>query len=222
MSVQVLSDAKKVPGVWAGQLPHLVCLVALLTLVWKAWVFLGKPFPVAFWCAIAVPVTHQMFVWLAWRLELRSSVTSTIIGFRGYLVAFFLLFGGRFASLAVLAWLDRESLGLQGATQTVLTLLLVSIGSYAAYSVVRYFGLRRAAGGDHFDPQYRNMPLVREGIFRVTQNGMYVYAFFLFWAIAVGFNSTAALTVAAFSHAYIWVHFYTTEKPDMAFLYESL
>jgi Ser/Thr protein kinase RdoA (MazF antagonist) len=36
-----------------------------------------------------------------------------------------------------------------------------------------------------------------------------------------GFNSTAALTVAAFSHAYIWVHFYATEKPDMEFLYDS-
>jgi hypothetical protein len=42
----------------------------------------------------------------------------------------------------------------------------------------------------------------------------------VFW-IAVGFNSSAALAVAAFSHAYIWVHFYATEKPDMDFLYSS-
>ena len=48
---------------------------------------------------------------------------------------------------------------------------------------------------------------------------MYVYAFLLFWAIAVGFNSSAALAVAAFSHAYIWVHFYATEKPDMDYLF---
>ena len=63
------------------------------------------------------------------------------------------------------------------------------------------------------------MPLVKEGIFQFTNNGMYVYAFMLFWAIAIGANSVAALVVAAFSHVYIWVHFFATEKPDMDFLY---
>ena len=94
-------------------------------------------------------------------------------------------------------------------------------GLYAMYSVRRYFGMSRAAGGDHFDQSFRDMPMVKEGIFRFTNNGMYLYAFLLFWAIAVGFGSTAALVVAAFSHAYIWVHFYATEKPDMAYLYGS-
>ncbi|MCH2115792.1 MAG: hypothetical protein MK171_12890 [Pirellulales bacterium] len=112
---------------------------------------------------MAFPVAHQVFVWLAWRLELRSSLTSRAIGFRGYLVGFFLLFGGRFISLGV-------------------------PGIYAAYSVQTYFGMIRAAGADHFDARYRQMPLVWEGIFRFTQNGMYVYAFLLFWAIAMGFN----------------------------------
>ena len=65
------------------------------------------------------------------------------------------------------------------------------------------------------------MPLVTAGIFRFTSNGTYIYAFLLFWAIAIGFNSTAALTVAAFSHAYIWVHFYTTEQPDLFHQFHS-
>ena len=77
----------------------------------------------------------------------------------------------------------------------------------------------RAAGADHFDSQYRDLPLVREGIFRLTPNAMYFFGFFLFWAIAIGFNSAAGLAVAGFSHVYIWVHFYVTEKPDMEFLY---
>lgn len=34
-------------------------------------------------------------------------------------------------------------------------------------------------------------------------------------------NSNVALTVAAFSHVYIWVHFYATEKPDMDYLYNA-
>ena len=87
------------------------------------------------------------------------------------------------------------------------------------YSVKRYFGLPRAAGADHFDAKYRNLPLVKKGIFRFTDNGMYLYAFLLFWAIAIGFDSIVALIVTAFSHVYIWVHFYATEKPDMEYLY---
>ena len=89
------------------------------------------------------------------------------------------------------------------------------------YSVIRYFGFERAAGADHFDSKYRELPLVKEGIFRFTNNGMYLFAFLLFWVIALAFNSIAALIVAAFSHTYIWIHFYATEKPDMVFLYDS-
>ena len=215
------STAKTPPGIWVGQLHHVVCLALLLALVWVAWLALGKPIPAAFWIAIAVPVMHQVFVWLTWRLELRSSATSKSIGFRGYLVFFFLLFGGRFLTLVAIAWMDRGSLTLQILPQAIVTIPLVLLGIYALYSVKRYFGMVRAAGADHFDPRYRDMPLVSEGIFRFTTNGMYLYAFLLFWAIAVGFNSTAALLVAAFSHAYIWVHFYVTEKPDMDFLYPS-
>ena len=63
------------------------------------------------------------------------------------------------------------------------------------------------------------MPLVKEGIFKYTGNGMYVYGFFMLWAIAIGFDSRAALIVAGFSHVSIWIHYHATEKPDMAYLY---
>ena len=216
-----MTTTKAPPGVWAGQLLHFVSLASLLALTWVAWTYLMKPFPFTFWSAIAFPVVHQLFVWLAWRFELQSSAISNTIGFRCYVVSFFLLFGGRFISLLALAWMDQGSLQLQILPQAFITIILALLGIYAMYSVNRYFGMIRASGADHFDTRYRNMPLVREGIFRFTGNGMYIFAFMLFWAIAVGFNSTAALTVAAFSHAYIWVHFYATEKPDMEFLYPS-
>ena len=207
------------PSLWSGQSLHFASLAVLIMALSLAWSALGRPFPIAFWTAVAFPVLHQVFVWLAWRTELRSSTISKTIGFGGYLAAFFVLFGGRFVSLAVLAWLDRGSLSLSPVTQTVLTVALAIPGIYAMYSVQRYFGMARAAGGDHFDERYRAMPLVTQGIFRFTNNGMYVYAFMLFWAIAIGANSVAALVVAAFSHVYIWVHFFATEKPDMDFLY---
>jgi hypothetical protein len=211
--------SNKPPGIWVGQSLQFGSLAVLLPLLWLAWVYLGKPFPVAFWSTAAFPVVHQIFVWMAWRLELRSSAVSKSIGFHGYVIIFFLLFGGRFVTLFILAWLDRGSLGLSSPQVAITTTVLMVPGIYAMYSVKRYFGMMRASGADHFDPKYRDMPLVKEGIFRFTNNGMYIYAFLVFWAIAIVFNSAATLAIAAFSHAYIWVHFYATEKPDMEFLY---
>jgi len=216
-----MKTAATPPGIWRGQSLHIACLVLLLIVVWVAWKYLGEPHLAAFWIAIAFPVVHQVFVWLAWRLEIDSSATSRAIGLPGYLIGFFLLFAGRFVSLFALASIDHGSLGLPTLPQAIATTLLALLGVYAMVSVVCYFGMVRAAGADHFDPRFRYRPLVKEGIFRFTRNGMYVYAFLLFCAIAFGFNSSAALTVAAFSHAYIWVHFYATEKPDMDFLYAS-
>jgi len=216
-----MTTATTRPSIRTGQGLHTVCLVFLLAVVWVIWTYLGEPFPIAFWIAVFFPIVHQVFVWVAWRLELISSATSKTIGFRGYIAGFFLLFGGRFVSLFALAWMDRGSLHLPILPRVVVTGILTALGVYAMYSVMRFFGMARAAGADHFDARYRSMPFVKEGIFRFTSNGMYLYAFLLFWAIAVGFNSSAALTVAAFSHAYIWVHFYATEKPDMDFLYSS-
>jgi len=216
-----MTTATTPPSIWTGQGLHTVCLVSLLAGVWAFWTYLGEPFPTGFWIAVSFPIVHQVFVWMAWRLELLSSAMSKTIGFRGYLACFFLLFGGRFLSLFALAWMDSGSLHLQILPRIVVTGIFAVLSIYAMYSVMRFFGMARAAGADHFDPRYRSMPFVREGIFRFTTNGMYLYAFLLFWAIAVGFNSSAALTVAAFSHAYIWVHFYATEKPDMDFLYSA-
>ena len=216
-----MKPAATVPDLWTGQWLHTVCLVSLLALVRAVWTYLGEPYPIVFWTAVSFPIAHQVYVWVAWRLELSSSAMSKTIGFGGYVACFFLLFGGRFISLFALAWMDRDSLHLQTLPRIALAGILTLLGVYAMYSVMRFFGMARAAGADHFDTRYRDMPFVREGIFRFTSNGMYLYAFFLFWAIAVGFNSSASLAVAGFSHAYIWVHFYATEKPDMDYLYSS-
>lgn len=217
-----MTKANKTTGIWVGQPLHFTCIALLLVLVYLVWKYLNEPFPVAFWSAVAFPVVHQVYVWLAWRLELQCAATSKTIGFNGYIVIFFVLFSGRFISLLTLAWVDRGSLDLHIFPLTILTMLLALPGIYAMYSVKNYFGMARAAGADHFDTRYRDMPLVKKGIFRFTSNGMYLYAFLLFWAIAVGLNSSAALTVAAFSHVYIWVHYYATEKPDMDFLYNAV
>jgi hypothetical protein len=48
---------------------------------------------------------------------------------------------------------------------------------------------------------------------------MYTFAFLLLWLPGCYFRSTAALCVALFSHLYIWVHYFCTEKPDMVRIY---
>ncbi|MGB6364439.1 MAG: methyltransferase, partial [Thermoanaerobaculia bacterium] len=90
---------------------------------------------------------------------------------------------------------------------------------YLFYSVKRYFGFERAFGIDHFDASYRTRPFVRKGIFRFTSNGMYIFGFFILWVPGLWFASVAALCVALFNHLYIWVHYFSTELPDIRRIY---
>ena len=64
------------------------------------------------------------------------------------------------------------------------------------------------------------LPILK-GIFRFTRNGMYVYGFLILWVPALWWASVAALTAALFNHLYIWVHYFATEKPDMARIYSG-
>ena len=61
--------------------------------------------------------------------------------------------------------------------------------------------------------------MVRQGAFRYSSNAMYALVFLGLWAIALLTRSQAALAVALFQHAYIWVHWYCTEQPDGVVLY---
>ena len=127
----------KPPSLWHGQGTHGISLLALLAATSWLWLRMGAPYPGAFWLAVMTPVMHQIYVWVAWRTELNQGAVSRILGFRGYVVCFFVLFGGRFVTLAYLAWLDRGSLGLAPTVQLVLALVLLVPALYAGYSVKR-------------------------------------------------------------------------------------
>ena len=203
-----------------GQVRHVVLLLLLLAIVCVCWIGLGRPQPVAFWIAVAIPVLHQGYVWLTWRLELLRGSISRWLGFERYLVVFIVLLLGRPLSLAWLAWVDRYSIDVPLLLQAFTVFTLSALAGYTVQGVHRHFGIRRAAGADHFEARYRDMPPVSDGVFRLTSNAMYVFGFLLLWAIAFALCSSAALVVAAFSHAYIWVHYVCTERPDMRYLYD--
>lgn len=182
----------------------------------------GVSTPAWFRLAVGIAVAHQVYVWLCWRTQLHASWLTRALGARGfplYAAGFSVLGIARVLAVLALAVANRRTLPGDPRVLQVLALLALVPAVYLFYSVKRYFGFRRAFGIDHFDERYRSLPFVREGIFRYTRNGMYVYGFLILWAPALWFASLAALSVACFNHLYIWVHYFATERPDMEHVY---
>lgn len=174
------------------------------------------------WIAVAVPVIHQIFVWLFWRLELHHGLITRWFGKNGFLIykiGFTILFAARPISILLVGISNGDTLTCLPALMYAVAILLLIPGIYTMYSVVHYFGMDRAYGIDHFAPSYRDKPFVKQGMFKYTDNAMYKFGFLILWSIALFTLSKAALLVAAFSHLYIWVHFYLTELPDIRHIY---
>jgi hypothetical protein len=174
------------------------------------------------WVAIATPVLHQVAVALLWRAELYHHKMTDWFGdkaFDVFRIIFAVLFIGRPITLILLAVANMNTLMLDPVIAYVFAAILFIPFAYTMYSVFYYFGIDRAYGIDHFDPSYRSKPFVKQGMFKYTDNAMYKFGFLILWIIGLVFLSQAALLVAAFSHLYIWVHFYSTELPDIRRIY---
>lgn len=174
------------------------------------------------WLAVAVPVLHQISVGLLWRAELYHHKMAEWFGdqaFDIFKIIFTTLFTGRPITLILLGISNMNTLMLDPGIAYVLAVILFVPFAYTMYSVFHYFGIDRAYGADHFDTSYRSKPFVKQGMFKYTDNAMYKFGFLILWVIALVLLSKAALLVAAFSHLYIWVHFYFTELPDIRHIY---
>jgi len=175
-----------------------------------------------FWLAIAIPIFHQVYVWLIWRLELFHNTFTSRCGtekaFKFYAAGFSILFVSRLILITILAVSNRDSLSINPYFAYVPAAVITPIVIYLFYSVKKYFTVERAYGIDHFDKNY-NEPYVKGGIFRFTDNGMYVYGLMVLYLPGLLLFSKAALVVAFFNHIYIWVHYYCTERPDMEVIY---
>ena len=175
------------------------------------------------WIAIAVPVIHQIFVWLFWRLELHHSLITRWFGDQGfpiYKIGFTILFVARPISILLLGISNYDTLACPPALMYGAAVLSLIPGVYTMYSVAHYFGMDRAYGIDHFEPEkYREATFVKQGMFKYTDNAMYKFGFLILWSIALFTLSKAALLAVVFNHLYIWVHFYFTELPDIHRIY---
>lgn len=177
-----------------------------------------------FYLTIGNAVAHQVLVWFVFRFQLVYNLFTRMFGrhdLNTWLFIFFPFLILRPVLTLLTGISDFQSLYRINAFSTIAGgLLLIPVG-YTLYSVHRYFGFKRAAGGDHFRDSYKNMPLVREGMFRYSSDAMYLFAFLLFWAIGILTGSRVVLALALFQHAYIWVHMFCTEQPDMQKIYGS-
>lgn len=212
------------------QLLHVLALAGLLAGMYFLWTsdmglgdLFGVPSEVWLAAALGVPIVHQTYVWLVWRLELHHTLISRTFGrdrgFRLFATFFSILFASRLGTIILLAVSNGGTLDFSPAVGVALAGVLLLPTLYLYYSVLRYFGPSRAYGIDHFDPAYRTMPFVRKGIFRFTSNGIYTFGFFVLWMPALVHRSEAALLAALFSQVYIWVHYYCTELPDIERIY---
>ena len=172
--------------------------------------------------SVANAIVHQIFVWLCWRLQLHGRTLTRAFGkaaFPLYAVVFVILIAARPILVAFLAISNSGSLPADPILSKVIASLLVAPLIYLLYSIARYFGFARAFGLDHFDPGAPSWSIVRKGIFRWSRNSMYIFGFIALYVPAIYFRSIAALAASLFSHIYIWVHYFCTEKPDMAHIY---
>jgi len=173
-----------------------------------------------FMIAMSVPIIHQAYVWICWRSELCWQSISNSIGFKGYVIIFFILIISRLSAI-VLCFVDYGSLYKPGIFAWIISIILFIPGVYTMYSVKKYFGFLRAAGADHFDLKYRDMPFEKRGIFKWSPNAMYVFAIGIPFSFAVATGSQSMFIVAIYTYISIWLHYFFTEKEDFKIIYEN-
>jgi len=220
--------------IFKDQLWHFLILMALLFLVYyfaqtDASFLNGELYGIntKSWCIFTLlsAIVHQIYVLICWRSELYYNSMTNLFGengFKIFKIGFALLILSRPITITLLAFSNAQTININPTFSYLISGLLLIPAIYLFYSLRTYFGIDRAFGIDHFYPdKFKNTPMVNQGIFKYTSNGMYVFGFFILWIPGILLQSKAALALALFSHIYIWVHYYFTELPDMKMIYSE-
>ena len=181
-------------------------------------VFLGISVKNWFLFSMMTPLIHQSYVWLCWRSELCWKIISRTIGFKVYVIIFFILAILRLSSIG-LCFADYGSWFTPGWMAWIVAILIFVPFVYTIYSIKKYFGFLRATGKDHFDPSYKNIPFEKRGIFKWSSNAMYTFAVSVFFSFAISAGSKAMFVFAAYSYIGTWLHYFCTEKEDFKVIY---
>jgi len=181
-------------------------------------VFLGISSKNWFLFSMLTPLLHQGYVWLCWRSELCWKTISRTIGFKVYVIIFFIFAIMRLFSIG-LCFADYGSWFTPGWIAWSVSVFIFIPFIYTIYSIKKYFGFLRATGIDHFDPNYKNIPFEKRGIFKWTPNAMYVFAIGIPFAFATATGSQSMFIVAIYTYISIWLHYFCTEKEDFKVIY---
>ena len=183
-------------------------------------VFLGISSKNWFLFAMTTPLLHQVYVWVCWRSELCWKKISNTIGFKVYVIIFFILGVLRLSSIG-LCFADYGTWFTPGGVAWMISILIFTLFIYTIYSVKKYFGFMRAAGIDHFDTSYKDIPFEKRGIFKWSSNAMYTFAIAIFFGFAISAGSKAMFVFAAYTYIGIWLHYFCTEKEDFKVIYKN-
>lgn len=178
-----------------------------------------------FYISILCALVHHIYTLWSWRAELNHKFWTKRFGVKKGLQyhanIFFILILLRPLSIIALSIADRDSFYVNDITYWIVLTLISVPAIYTMYCVVKYFGLIRATGADHFDSKYRKMGLVKKGIFKYVPNSMYTLAALGFWIPGWALRSKTGLLIALFTHIGVWLHYFYLEKPDMRKIYGS-
>ena len=173
--------------------------------------------------SIIFAIIHQTYVLVCWRYELFYKGISKFFGnnsFKYYKVGFAILIISRPVFIILLSISNSMTIDIGNTISYLASFFLIIPAIYGIYSVFKYFGINKAFGLEHFEPEkFKNEPFVKKGIFKFSSNAMYTFVFLFLWIPGILFQSKAALLAALFQHIYIWVHYFFTELPDIKYIY---
>ena len=104
---------------------------------------------------LLVPIVHQIYVLVFWRLELYYNTVTDNLGEKGfglYKAGFTVLILARPVSIICLAVANAWTMSINPLLSYGLSAVLLLPAIYLAYSIRKYFGIDRAFGIDHFEP----------------------------------------------------------------------
>ncbi|MES0491195.1 MAG: methyltransferase [Leptospirales bacterium] len=213
---------KKFRKIIEGQILQTALTVFIAALLFKHPLFADIPVWLLL-SAVFSSLVHQLWVSFFWRTKLYGGFFSTHPNrwFLVYRIGFAIFAALRIASFFVIAFYDTGTLHVTDSVRIVVSIILLVLSGYAMYSVIAYFGVERALGSDHFFPENAANGFVKQGIFRITSNGMYTYAVLFIHIVALYADSPAALIISLFHHIHLWIHYFVTEKPDIVKIYGS-
>jgi hypothetical protein len=178
------------------------------------------------WLAVSwiLAALHQGWVWFFWRQELYRGKISTWFGPAGFLVyriGFVLLGSVRMLCLIPISIATPNTIWTSRWLSVGLIVITTPFILWGLYSVFVYFGANRAFGADHFDASYRGGKLEKRGIFKYIPNSMYTVVLLALYHPGLLMHSRPGLIAALAHHAFVWTHYFCTEKPDMGEIYGS-